>query len=105
MKICILSLYKSENLGEMAYTDCLSQMIKERIPNADIELIDIHGRDSHRPYKDNIAIKILRKLHISAREKKLRIANENTYLKNYYTFRVKGAKAFVIPGGVYQKYA
>ena len=103
MKICIFSLYKSENLGEMVYTECLKKMLEQNIPGVDVQLVDIHGRDAtqHRP--NGIILRGLKKLGASSLEKKLRFAKENDFLRNYYSERVRGAKAVIIPGGGYIK--
>lgn len=99
MKICILSLYKSENLGEMAYTECLRKIIEKRIPNVEIQLVDIHGRDATIPYKDNVLIKIFRKMNLNSLEKKIKFTQENRFLRKYYAERIRGAKAVIVPGG------
>ena len=103
MKICILSLYKSENLGEMAYTECVRKLIQKKLPEAEIELVDIHGRDANKPYKDSLLVRLFRKLHMTSLEKKYYFASRDAFLLNYYSERVKNASAVVVPGGGYIK--
>lgn len=103
MKICILSLYKSENLGEMAYTECIQKLIRKRLPNVEIELLDIHGRDADKKYKESILTKIFRKLHLTTLEKRCFFSGKAAFLKKYYSERVSGSDAVVVPGGGYIK--
>lgn len=103
MKICIFSLYKSENLGEMAYTECVKKMIESRIPGVEIQYVDIHGRDANSIFREPLLAKIFRKIHFFSIEKAIRNKAEEKFLKNYYISRVKDSTAVIIPGGGYIK--
>lgn len=103
MNICILSLYKSENLGEMAYTECVRRMIENQIHEVNIHYVDIHGRDAEVLFKEPLIVKFLRKVRFFSLEKKIRSKAEIKFLKNYYLSRIKDADAVIVPGGGYIK--
>ena len=62
MKIAVIGVYYSENLGDGVICDCVAYWLKQAFPEADIHIIDIEGKTDFL-LQQSVTIKLLQYRH------------------------------------------
>lgn len=60
MRIAVIGVYYSANLGDAVICDCVAHWIREAYPNAEVDMIDIEGRNEFEK-QQSVSIRILKK--------------------------------------------